>query len=411
LARSALVEAVAQLTRALDHIAALPGSPDLRRERIKLQVALANVLMHVKGYAAPEPKAAVEQARLFIEQAEALGETPEDPLALFSVLYGVWGANSLAFNGDVVRELAAQFLALAEKQGATVPIMIGHRIMGHSLLFSGEIARARAHYDKGIVLYDAAEHRSLSMRFAQDTRVAILSLGSVALWLLGYPERAHTEAERALSDAREIGLAGTLLFALSITSLLHLVGRNYTVATAQVQAFCFLADEKGALLWKAFGMSAQGRLLSVINKPAETIHLISSGIKADRSTGSTLIMPTYLSYLAETYAKLGQFEDAWRSMDETISLMETTKETWLEAEVHRISGEIALMSPQPDAARAEVYFERALRAAMSKARLWRDKGRRDAARDLLAPVYGWFTEGFDTLDLKEAKALLDELRA
>ena len=134
LARSALVEAAEQLTRALDQIATLPATPALRREQIKLQVALITPLMHVKGYAAPETKAAVERARLLIEQAEALGEPPEDPLLLFSVLYGFWVASYVAFNGDAVRELAAQFLALAEKQGATAPLMIGHRLMGVSLL-------------------------------------------------------------------------------------------------------------------------------------------------------------------------------------------------------------------------------------------------------------------------------------
>ena len=137
LARSALVEAVEQLTRALGQIATLPATPALRREQIKLQVALMNALIHVKGYAAPETKAAEEQARLLIEQAEALGEPPEDPLLLFSVLYGFWVANYVAFNGDVMRELAAQFLALAEKQGATVPLMVGHRLDGHVLAVYG----------------------------------------------------------------------------------------------------------------------------------------------------------------------------------------------------------------------------------------------------------------------------------
>jgi class 3 adenylate cyclase/predicted ATPase len=422
LARSALAEASEQLARALAQIAVLPGTPELRRDQIKLQVALANVLMHVKGYAAPEPKAAVERARLFIEQAEALGETSEDPLALFSVLYGVWGANSLAFNGDVVRELAAQFLDLAEKQGATVPIMVGHRIMGHSLLWTGEFARARAHYDKGIMLYDAGEHRPLAMRFAQDTRVAILSLGALALWALGYPERAEEEAEQALRDAREIGLAGTLMFALSVTSLLYLVDRNSTVATAQAGELCSVADEKGALLWKATGTIFQGRLLAMIDQPGDAIHLLASGIEAFHSTGSTVFTPTYLSYLAEAHAQVGQFSEAWGCVEKSMSLMGTNKETWSEAEVHRIAGEIALMWPMPDESRAEGYFERALavarsqqakswelRAAMSMARLWRDRGKRRQARELLAPVYGWFNEGFDTLDVKEAKALLDEL--
>ena len=141
--RSALIEAVAQLGKALGQIATLPGSGKLRREQIKLQVALANALMHVKGYAAPDTNAAVERAHTFIERAEALGEPPEDPLMLFSILHGFWLANFVAFNGNAMRELAAQFLALAEKQGATVPLMIGHRVMGISLMFTGDIAEGR----------------------------------------------------------------------------------------------------------------------------------------------------------------------------------------------------------------------------------------------------------------------------
>ena len=198
LERSALVEAAEQLTRALDQIATLPATPALRREQIKLQVALITPLIHVKGYAAPETKAAAERARLLIEQAEALGEPPEDPLLLFSVLYGFWVASFVAFNGDVMRELAAHFLALAEKQGATVPLMVGHRLMGASLLHTGDIAEGRAHFDRAIALYDPAEHRPLATRFGQDVRVAILSYRSLALWMLGYPEAALADADHAI---------------------------------------------------------------------------------------------------------------------------------------------------------------------------------------------------------------------
>ena len=183
LRRSALVEAVAQLTRALAQIEALPSTPALRRKQIELQAALITPLLHVKGYAAPETKAAVERARLLIEQAEALGERSEDPLLLFSVLYGSWVTNYVAFNGDVCRDLAAQFLALAEKQEATVPLMIGHRLMGTSLLFTGDIPGGRAQYDQALALYDPGEHRALAARFGQDVRVAILLESS--LWRYG----------------------------------------------------------------------------------------------------------------------------------------------------------------------------------------------------------------------------------
>ena len=147
---------------------------------LKLQVALANALMHTKGYGALETKAAVKQVRLFIERAEALGEPPEDPLMLFSVLYGFWVVNYTAFNGDVVRALAVQFLALAEKQTASVPLVAAHRIMGNSLLFAGNIAEARAHYDRAIALYGGAEHRPLATQLG-DLGGAILSYRAWAL--------------------------------------------------------------------------------------------------------------------------------------------------------------------------------------------------------------------------------------
>ncbi len=151
LERSALVEATAQFTQGLDLIATLPATPALRREQIKLQVALITPLIHIKGYSAPETKAAAERARLLIEQAERLGEPPEDPLLLFSVLYGFWYANLGAFNGDVLCDLAAQFLALAEKQRATVPLMVGHRLVGSSSLHTGDFVDSRAHYDQALV--------------------------------------------------------------------------------------------------------------------------------------------------------------------------------------------------------------------------------------------------------------------
>jgi predicted ATPase len=194
LERSALVEAVAQFTHALNQIATLPTTPPLRREQIKLQVALITPLMHVKGYAAPETKAAAENARLLIEQAEALGEPPEDPLLLFSVLYAFWVANTVAFNGDAMRELAAQFLALAEKQRATFPLMLGHRMMGTSLMCTGDIVEGRTHCDRAIALYDPAEHRPLATRFGQDASVTILGfrqLGSAIRMLRSQMQTAR----------------------------------------------------------------------------------------------------------------------------------------------------------------------------------------------------------------------------
>jgi predicted ATPase len=422
LARSALVEAAEQLTRALDQIASLAATPALRRDQIKLQVALITPLLHVKGYAAPETKSALERARLLIEQAEALGESLEDPLLLFSVLYGFWIANLIASNVDAIRELAAQFLALAEQKGTTASQMIGHRLMGMSFLSSGEIGQGRAHFDRAITFYNPAEHRPLSARFGHDSGVAILCFRSMALWYLGYPEAALKDTDDALKNAREIGQAATLMYALTYTSTLLMWCGKYTAANAQLDEALALAEEKGSQFWKAWGKMSQGCVLALTSEPSDAVQTIVSGIAAYRSTGGALWIPTCLAYLSVSYADLGQFDDARRCIDEALSTVETTKETWWEADFHRMAGEIALKSPDPDATKAEACFERAiavaraqqaksweLRAAMSMACLWRDQGKRDQARDLLSTVYSWFTEGFDTLDLKQAKVLLDEL--
>ena len=422
LERSALIEAVAQLTRALDQIATLPATPALRGEQIKLQVALITPLVHVKGYAAPETKAASERALLLIDQAEALGERLDDPLTLFSVLYGICVASLAAFNGSVVRELAVQFLALAEKQKATAPVMIGHRLMGMSLLTTGDIAKGRVHLDRANALYDPAEHRQLATRFGQDVAVATLAFRSLASWMLGYPMAALADTEQAISNAREIGQAATLMYALAVASFAPALCGRYATAKTLLDELLPLAEDKGTSWWKAFGMMEQGLLLALTGKASDAASLIASGITLFRSIGSTYWLPTYLPHLAMAYAELGQFDDGWRCLSEAMTAVETTGERWFEAEVHRMAGEIALKSPQADAAKAEAYFERALsvarqqqakswelRAAMSMARLWRDHGKPQQARELLAPVYGWFTEGFDTLDLKEAKALLEQL--
>jgi hypothetical protein len=182
LARSALVEAVEQLTRALDQIATLDGTAVLRREQINVQVALANALMHTKGYAAAETQASLEKARSLIERAEERGESPEDALILFSVLYGFWSVSFQHFNRETLCNLAVHFLELAEKQRGVGPVMVGHRLLGTSLTFAGEFLRGRSHYDHAIALYDPIEHRSLATRFGQDLGAVILTFRSWAVW-------------------------------------------------------------------------------------------------------------------------------------------------------------------------------------------------------------------------------------
>jgi class 3 adenylate cyclase/predicted ATPase len=423
LARSALVEAVAQITRALDQIATLPSTPDLRRQRIELQVALITPLVHVKGYAASETKAAAEQAHLLIKQSEALGEPPEDPLLLFSALYGCWVSSYVAFKGYEACELSQQFLALAENKGTTAPLIIGHRIVGISSLISGDISKGRAHFDRAIAFYDPAKHRSLATRFGVDAAVSILCYRSWALWSLGYPNAALADTQLALKQARDVSQAATLMYAQAHGLWPQMWAGNYAAAGRLLEEGVALANEKSAMHWKTLGMIGQGCLLAVTTANfSDAVHTISGGIAEYRSKGATVWLPLILSHLALAKAELGHFDDALRYLDEAMTAIQTTEERWCEAEVFRTAGQITLKVPKSDAQQAGRLFEHALaiarqqqakswelRAAMSMARLWRDQGKAQQARELLAPVYSWFTEGFDTLDLKEAKALLSAL--
>ena len=266
------------------------------------------------------------------------------------------------------------------------------------------------------------EHRPLATRFGQDSRVVVLSRRSAALWLLGYPDAAFADAENALTYAREIGHAASLMYTLGHGVFARYECGNYANATAAVDELIGLAEKKGTLFWKGFRLMHQGCVCALNAQPSEAVRLIISGMDTRELTGATLWIPFFLSHLARAYVALGNVEDALRSIGEAMTTVERIKEAWCEAEVHRTAGEVMLLAPERDAAKAEVHFNHALtvarrqeaktwelRAAMSMARLWSDQGRPQQARELLAPIYGWFTEGFDTRDLKDAKALLEQL--
>jgi class 3 adenylate cyclase/tetratricopeptide (TPR) repeat protein len=345
LERSALVEAAEQLARALQQMEALPATSSLRREQIKLQVALVATLFHVKGHAALETKVAAEKARLLIEQAERLGEPLEDPLMLFSVLFGFWAASFLAFNGDAARELAAQFISLAEKQGAVVPLMVGYRNMGVSLFCTGDPVLGRQYYDRGLSMYDPAVHRAFATRFTCDIRVAILFFRSWTLWVLGYPDAALADVGQVLTDADEISQASTTMPALHNIILTLILCGNYAGADEKANQLTALADEKGVPYWKAGGLAHHGCVLALTGKACDATQILTSAITMWQATGATLWLPFRLACLAKAHAELGQFEDASRRLDEAMMMVEQSKEAWPYPEIIRFGGEIALMSP------------------------------------------------------------------
>jgi predicted ATPase len=202
------------------------------------------------------------------------------------------------------------------------------------------------------------------------------------------------------------------MFTLNFPILINTYCGNYHAANEHLKELVALAEEKGAPFRKAEGVLRRGYILTLTGA-ANAVEIVTSGIDLWRSAGSTIFTPEQEFMLAIAHANSGQFDDAWRCIDKAMTAMHATRERWCEAEAHRVAGEIALKSPQRDVAKAQAYFEQAkaweLRAAMSLAQLLSDQGKRQAARDLLAPVYDWFTEGFDTTDLRKAKALLGEL--
>jgi class 3 adenylate cyclase/predicted ATPase len=310
----------------------------------------------------------------------------------------------------------------------TTPNLRGEKIklevlFANAMALSGNPVSGKEHYDRALAIYDPAEHGPLTTRSGRDVGVALLAARSSCLWLLGYPETSRNDGERAVRNARERGQATTLMYALHAAGYNYILCGNYAPANAHVQELIALAHERAAPYWKATGTALQGLLFALTGKASDAVRAITSGITS-QSNETAIGQPHFLLHLAMAHAELGQSDDARRCIDDAIERIERSKEKWGEAEVHRIAGEIALKSSAPDPEKAEAYFDRALavaraqqakswelRTAMSLARLWRDQGKRDEARELLAPVYGWFTEGFDMLDLKEAKALLDELGA
>jgi predicted ATPase len=301
--------------------------------------------------------------------------------------------------------------------------MNAHRQMGLSLLHIGNIPDGRAHLDQAIALYELRPHQPLATQFGQHVGAASLCWRSIACWLLGYPDAARTDAERALSIAREACHLATSIYVLNFSVWSHLCIGDYSATAVLAKEYVSLQNQLGSSFWTAWGMMQRGCLMTLSGDAEEAVQTISAGTQLMRSTETTMWTPLFLSHLAQAKAELGQFADAAAKIGEAITAVKATKETWYEAEIHRVAGEIALLGMNPDPERAEASFVQALevarkqkakslelRAAMSIARLLQAQGNTRRAHDLLAPMYGWFTQGFDTLDLRRAKLLLGELR-
>jgi class 3 adenylate cyclase/predicted ATPase len=416
LARSATAEAVAQLDRGLELLAGLPDGPERRRRELGLQLVLGPALIAAKGFAAPETGRAYARA---CELCRELGDIPKLLPALYGQSVVHWQRAELAAAHEVAREL----LDLAEEQGEAAAEVVGHRILGTFLFQLGRLAESLAHSESALALYDPVRDRSSRFVYAIDSRVVCLLWLSQALLALGYPEQAQVRQGEALATARELAHPNTIAQALFCDWTLHQLLRDGRAAQAQAEALIALTTEQGLPLWLAAGVVVRGWALADGGRAEHGIAVIRQGLADYRATGAELFSPYFLALLADAYGRADQASAGLIFLADALGGVERTGVRWIEAELHRLRGELRLALPEPDQPEAEACFCRALavareqqaklwelRAATSLARLWRDQSRRNEAHELLAPVYGWFTEGFDTTDLKEAKALLELLR-
>ena len=412
-ARSAMAEAAAQLQKGLDQLALLPDNPERQRQELEFCSALGAVLHAVKGYAAPETGQAYARARELWEQ---LGS----PSEFLQIPYGQSRYHAFRGELDLAQRLDEDLLRLSRQRNDSAGLVLGHLSSGRNLMFAGRFASSRSHLEEALALYDPISHRSLVHQAGIHPQVASQAYLGIVLFCLGFPDQALARSNAAIAEARRLAHPPSLAVSLAIGAmLLSLVGDNAALDERADQLVA-VATEQGFPFWRALGTIYRGWVKVKNGDVAEGISLLRSGSTAYRATGAEVWMPHYIALLARACEIAGQIEEALTLLDDALQIVERTGERWFAAELNRHKGQLLLRQGHSEA--AEELYRKALsiaeeqeaklwelRAAVSLARLRRDQGRRAEARDLLAPVYGWFTEGFDTPDLKEAKALLDEL--
>jgi class 3 adenylate cyclase/predicted ATPase len=411
--RSANPEAISHLTKGLEVLQTLPETPERLQQELTFHIALGTPLMATKGYGAAEVEQCYTRAW---ELSRQIGESPQ----LFTVLWGLHRFYLLRAEYQRARELGGQLLSLAQRVQDPALLLEAHRVLWETLLWFGEFPLTRAHLEQGMALYDAQQHHSHALLYGRDPGVDCYSYTAWVLGFLGYPDQALKRNTEALTLARELSHPFSLVFALIFAALLYNLRREGWSTQEQAEAALTLATEQGFPHQLALGTILRGWALA--EQGEEGIAQIRQGIAAWRATGAELARPYFLALLAEACEKGRQAEEGLSVLTEALALVHKTGECFYEAELYRLQGELLLVQSICQTTEAETCFREALdiarrqqakslelRAAVSLSRLWQRQGKRDEARMLLAPIYGWFTEGFDTADLQEAKALLEEL--
>jgi predicted ATPase len=412
--RCAMTEAVAHLTAALHLLARSPDSQDGSSRELELQLLLGGALHATKGWASAEMGKAYARAR---ELCLRLGETSK----LLPALYGlfIFHHNSAGIRDGY--QVAEELLKLAESDEAAFG-PLAHRCAGVSLLFQAKFEPARVHLDQVVSQYDSIKHR-LPMLVPHDARVAGRNFLSWVLLLEGYANQALSQSKTAFDDACRLAHSYTLAFGLHMNCLFNQVLAERATVEEHSTELIALAAEQGFPHMLGTGTFFHGWAIARGGEVQRGLEEMHRGLVLKRSTGAEIKVPYYLGVLGTAYARAGRPAEALPLLTDALDRVERTDERWFEAELHRRKGEVLLRLPQHDPAEAEACFRQAmtvsqeqgaklweLRAATSLARLWADQGKRAQSRDLLAPVHGWFTEGFDIADLNEAKGLLGELQ-
>ncbi|HSF29816.1 MAG TPA: hypothetical protein VLK82_04990, partial [Candidatus Tectomicrobia bacterium] len=413
--RSAHQAALQHFTQALELLGTLPATPVRTEQEIDLQLALGPALMVTRGWAAPEVEQTYARARALCTE---LGETPQ----LFPTLWGLWRFYQSRGAFPTARDLGEQLMWLAERAADPTHRLEAHSALGQTLFQLGEYAAAWRHLEQGIALIDSMAQRALVLRHGDAPGVACLSFAALTLWCLGYPAQAVRRSQEALVLAQALDHPFSLAAAQHYAAFLHHHRHEALAVRTLAGTLLTLATAQGFPLYVGYGTCWQGWAGAMQGEAVAGLAQLRQGLAAVLTTGQTLARPFCLVLHAEVAGHGGQVEEGLRLLAEALTAFEESGRGDLLAEAHRLQGELLLAQEDSGEEEATACFQQALdiarrqqakswelRAAMSLSRLWQQQCKRAEARELLAPIYGWFTEGFDTADLQEAKALLAEL--
>jgi predicted ATPase len=412
---SAHLEAISHFTQGLDLLTALPDTPQRAQQELTLRLALGTPLIATRGYAAP----VVEQTyRRALELCQHVGETPQ----LFPAIAGLF--IFYLGRGEIytAQQLGARFRQLAQAAHDPVLSMEAHTGQGVVAYYLGDFVSALAHCEHGLALATSLPHRSRAVLY-QDPQVACLIHAACALWFLGYPEQALMRTREALAIAQQLSHPYNLVWTLELIGRFHQLYREEPcLIQERVETMMAVADEHGFPLMRACGTMLRGWAMVAQGQREQGLTQMLQGWAAWRTIGSGTWLSYWLGLLAEAYGHGGQREEALARLMEALAAVEDTGQRFYAAELYRLKGELQLRYATPDEQQAAACFCQALeiarqqqakslelRAALSLARLWKHQGQGAKARQLLGEMYGWFTEGFDTADLQEARVLLETL--